>query len=686
MWGVLAGLFLTRSYLEAVYHIAGYGLTGMNPLLFLGSGLVLASVQSLFLGCFRRKGARFLLFFFLVTEYLLYGAQLVYLKIFRQTLQIQAAVQGGGDALGNYWKEALYGIARQWCPLLLMALPLVIWGMVLKKSRVLVRRQKWHRNILNLIPAVTGMGVFVLALLHGQIQENPAVEMYEAYADPKAVMEELGVCVAMQRDLQKVLGEPESEDLFLNLGSLTEEEKPDLEEKEPAPIIPEETSENAEEETELPSEHVLSIPFAELADTEEREAVKALHQYFGAKAPAKTNAYTGMFSGYNLIYLTAEGFAPCCIDETLTPTLYRLTHEGFQFENYYVPLWQTSTSDGEYVNCTGLLPDGQFSMRRSAENFLPTALPWYFAGEGVESLAYHNNSLSYYDRHKTHTNLGYDWNAALLGKLSEEEWGDHVFSLEHPDAWPQSDLEMIQATLPEYVEKERFHVYYLTVSGHLQYTFSGNAMAKKNQELVAELPYSERSKAYIACNIELDRALEALISGLSEAGKLEKTVICLSADHYPYGLENKEIEELLGEPLDEPFALYKNSLILWNAQMEPVVVEKPCSSLDVLPTLLNLFGFSYDSRLYPGNDILSDSAPLVIFSDHSFLTDTYAYDRKKNQAVSFDGQPVAPEELKARRKQVEDLFIVSAGVLKYDYYGTLREVLPQNVVSTWGKP
>ncbi|MCQ5134386.1 LTA synthase family protein, partial [Coprococcus eutactus] len=49
------------------------------------------------------------------------------------------------------------------------------------------------------------------------------------------------------------------------------------------------------------------------------------------------------------------------------------------------------------------------------------------------------------------------------------------------------------------------------------------------------------------------------------------------------------------------------------------------SSIDNLPTLLNLMGAEYDSRLILGRDILSDSAGLVLFPDRSYVTDTYEY-------------------------------------------------------------
>ena len=107
----------------------------------------------------------------------------------------------------------------------------------------------------------------------------------------------------------------------------------------------------------------------------------------------------------------------------------------------------------------------------------------------------------------SHPNLGYDYKGLGNG-------------LEVKETWPESDLEMMQVTLPEYINHEPFHVYYMTVSGHLLYTFSGNYIANKNKELVEHLPYSDEAKAYLATQIELDRALAYLLEQLEEAGVL----------------------------------------------------------------------------------------------------------------------------------------------------------------------
>ncbi len=374
--------------------------------------------------------------------------------------------------------------------------------------------------------------------------------------------------------------------------------------------------------------------------------------------------------------MTAEAFCPYAVRADLTPTLYKMMNSSFVFNNYYVPLWQTSTSDGEYVNCTGLIPDGRYSMKKTAVNNMAYTLPRFFAAEGVYSWGYHNHTLSYYDRHLTHPNLGYDFKASKPGDLSAEEWASRLFVMEDPYAWPASDYNMMVGTIPEYIGADRFHVYYMTVSGHLNYTFFGNRMARKNKDAVAGLNLSENSQAYIACQIELDKALQYLLAQLELAGKLENTVICLSADHYPYGLSKEHYEELAGKDLSGAMDMFRNCLILWNAGIqEPVIVNKACCSVDLLPTLLNLFGFDFDSRMYAGRDIFSSEEGLVIFNDMSFVSDTVAYNAIQDTATWLAGLPQETQDayMKAKKQDVADRYLFSAYILRNNYYDIVQQ-------------
>ena len=409
------------------------------------------------------------------------------------------------------------------------------------------------------------------------------------------------------------------------------------------------------------SPNVLNIDFAALAAAEQKEEIKTLHEYFASEEVTLKNEYTGMFEGYNLIYITAEGFAPYAMQDDLTPTLTKMATEGFVFKNFYSPLWMTSTIDGEFVNCTGPLPDRFHSLRRMAEHDMRFCLGNMFGELDYLTKAYHNHSYTYYDRDETHPNMGYDYKGRGNG-------------LNVTKQWPGSDLEMMELSVPEYIGTEPFHVYYMTVSGHMEYNFNGNRMSYINRKVVEELPYSDTAKAYIACNYELEKALTYLVEQLENAGVAERTVIALATDHYPYGLEKEVIDELVGHEVEETFELYKSALILWSPSMEePVEVNKYCSGIDIVPTLANLFGLEYDSRLYMGKDILSDSEGLVMFRDKSFITDRIMYNAANGEIIRLTEEELPEDYVKIMKQVVKNRFQISKGIIDLDYYSYLPE-------------
>jgi phosphoglycerol transferase MdoB-like AlkP superfamily enzyme len=292
--------------------------------------------------------------------------------------------------------------------------------------------------------------------------------------------------------------------------------------------------------------------------------------------------------------------------------MWNMRKEKFMQKAKWVTNAQIAVSTGTSGNSS--IPDyDHLALLGSGANYMGFSLPRFFAKEGVPSYAYHNNTMSYYDRHITHPNLGYIFKASKLGECSEAEYGQYIFPMENPGRWPSSDYEMMVGTTPEYMNLDRFHVYYMTVSGHMYYSFSGNSMSSRNKEAVKHLEMSENARAYYACHIELDKALEYLLEQLEAAGKLENTVICLSADHYPYAMTEEEYEELAGKDLEQNMDKFRNTLILWNAGIEePIIVDKACCSIDIIPTLLNLFGLEFDSRMYAGRDIFSTEEEMAL--------------------------------------------------------------------------
>ena len=408
-----------------------------------------------------------------------------------------------------------------------------------------------------------------------------------------------------------------------------------------------------------PGVHAMDIDFDALARDETDENLLLANQWFAQREPTPENEWTGYFQGKNLIWIVAESFSATALDPERTPTLWKLSHEGFVFDHFYTPLWGVSTSDGEYVTTTSLIPkSGVWSYSLSSDNYMPFSLGRQFRQEGYRTLAFHDYLYDYYDRFRTHQNMGYDFYAIGQG-----------LHLESADQFPPSDLEMMEQAVPMFADEDQFMVYMLTVSGHLNYTLEENAMSARHWDEVKDLPYSDPVKCYLASQLELEAAMTSLLDQLEAADQLEDTVIVLSADHYPYGLTEEEYSELLGHPVDPVFEIYENALILWSADLEePVHVDKYCSSLDLLPTLSNLFGLEYDSRLMMGSDILSDEPALVIFANYSFINAAGWYDSTTDRFTRWDGAEPDPQEVADMVADVQNRVAYSAVVLDYDYY------------------
>lgn len=295
-------------------------------------------------------------------------------------------------------------------------------------------------------------------------------------------------------------------------------------------------------------------------------------------------------------------------------------------------------------------------MSRSSSIYLPFSYGNLFKDYGYSANAYHDGIYTYYNRNKSLPNMGYTYKACY-----------HGLNI-NCGMWPQSDVEMIEATTNEYIANDRFVVYYMTVSGHLEYNFYGNNIAIKNQIYVKDLPYSDAIKAYLATQIELDKSVELLIQKLEESGKLDDTVIAISADHYPYGLSSDEITEYADYIKDTKFDIHKNSFLLWNSNMEESIkIDKYASSLDILPTILNLFNAEYDSRLLMGKDILSEDEGLIIYNDRSWITSKGKYDATDEIFTPF-ADNVDDEYIKQINTIVYNKFLMSKLILENDYY------------------
>ena len=585
-------------------------------------------------------------------------AQFIYYNLYESIISFYSATNGIVQIL-QFAKTILQVALNNWYIMFLMILPLIVLVVLHRFKKIDFEKIEYKERIITAIIAVISQvsALTCISLINtSDIYSNK--NLYFNVHSPTLTANRIGILTTMRLDLQRLIFGFE-EDIKEVISSDVIIETP------------------VEEKIEL-GENVLEIDWQNLIQNESNSKIKTIYEYIKNVQASNKNEYTGMFKGKNLVVFVAEAFTDLAIDEQITPTLYKLYKEGFQFDNFYTPLFPVSTADGEYITDTSLIPkEGTWSLRAVANNYIPYSYANIFEQQGYSSQAYHDHSAKYYDRDKYIKAMGYN------SYLARDTGLEKRMNLK---SWPSSDIDMINVTTSDYLTEQggNFVAYYMTVSGHLEYTTLGNNIVNKNWSIVKDLPYSKKAKGYLAAQLELDRAVELLIQRLEEAGELENTVILISGDHYPYGLSLDEINELSTYQRDDTFEKHHSTALIWNSEMqEPVKVDKIGCSLDLLPTMLNLFGVEFDSRLLMGTDLLSDNESLVIYSNRSFITQYGRYSsitKKFEPSTKVEDDFDSSEYVKKINSIIYNKYQISKLILENDFYRVLWNAMGWKIV------
>ena len=642
--------FFTLSFLEGILRMVVFGQIFEKIGLVLGFNGVIALVLTLATSLCSRKVNVILAMILQVFLLLLFGSQIVYDFIFG-SLYAVAQMQLGGAALTSFWKETLLAMCDGALYLLLLFVPILVFVFVRKLRDAAFERTGLKYGVLLLVLAVALQVLVIQGLKIGGTGYFTNYYFYnsnETTTDQAA--QRFGLLTAMRLELFPKAEEEQA------VPETTEVAQPEAE--------PEQESQPAgepEPEKGKIEYNVLDIHFDDLNKLTEDARIQALNDYCASLTGTNKNEYTGMLADYNLIVLCAESFDTGALHPEVTPTLYRMAQEGIVFNNYY-NTFPNTTTDGEYALCMGLYPDGtrnkeNASFKASIGNNLAYALGNVFQNQkGIQSYGYHNYVGSYYNRSETHPNMGYAMKFAEDGMTFTTDW-------------PASDLEMMEQSIDDYIGQEQFHAYYMTFSGHFRYDTTSNLIARRNWMEVNDLDYNFTPRAYLSCHIELEKAMVYLMQRLEEAGVADKTAIVLASDHFPYGLSDGQYSELVGYQIDK-FTKYKSSLIFWVGGMEePIEVDEYCCNVDILPTILNLWGFEYDSRLLAGTDVFSDGIHVAVLKDSSFYTDAVWLNASSGEIRYLVDESELPagyvEDMIAYVKKKAS---VSVDILNTDYY------------------
>lgn len=575
--------------------------------------------------------------------FFLFSAESIYFSFYKTICGVEALVYGG--QVLEFYEAILDHVKLNLLTLIFYFLPYLFFILISVKNIIGFEQVKIKQGLALIFVTF----IFMFSSLQLNIEDNLVKKLYFNTNDILKSTNYMGLMPSISLNAVKILikFEDKIDVVIPDIPGLEEPEEPTPEEK-------------------VYGENVTEIDFDALINSEKDKTVKNMHQYFKNQVVTNKNEYTGLFEGKNLIFITAEGFSPIAVNEEVTPTLYKLANNGFVFNNFYQPIYNCSTSDGEFVNLLSILPGvSTCSMVNTGKVLFPYSLGKIMKKYDYNTYAIHGWTYTYYNRDETYPNLGFTY------------YGYDRFNTKYKYAlkdikysWPTSDIDVMNSSYPIYSGDDKFVTYIMSISGHLQYNFTGgNAISTKNKNVVKDMEASTAIKAYVASQVEFDKSLEILLNNLERDGILDDTVIVVASDHYPYGLTNKQIMEYDKSVRDTNFDLYKNTLIVYNSTIEePIIVDKNVGSIDILPTLLNLFNVEYDSRLLIGKDIFSNANDLVIFNNKSWISDKGKYNSVKKKFIPFEGVEVDDNYVNGMNEIVNLKFQMSKLLISKDYY------------------
>lgn len=390
------------------------------------------------------------------------------------------------------------------------------------------------------------------------------------------------------------------------------------------------------------------------------QSVETIDDFFAAKEEHTTNDQSDIFNGYNLVTIMAESLDTRFISEELTPNLYSIMESSYTFEHYYTPVFQQgATGNSEFMTLTGLQAiDGTDENNNIVdvyhENVFPYALPNQLKGIGYNTYYFHSGYEWFYSRNVMIPNYGFE-----TVKFQED-----IYALGYDDFEERYDTDM-NIFLDTYVDySEPFYMNLLTYSGHGAYNQTDfdmyldtvNAAYPNNDFDYEIINYMEKL-------VELDLFVGDVIDTLDSEGVLDETVIVIYPDHFPYMLDRDIYEEFMGISITDK-EIHHQDIMIYNPNITPERFNLTGSTVDIAPTLLNMFDSNLEFRYFMGTDLFSTATNYVLFRDLTITDGTTYLDLEENYVGDIVNHVIFETALEKEIEAVE----VQKLILYTDYF------------------
>ena len=364
------------------------------------------------------------------------------------------------------------------------------------------------------------------------------------------------------------------------------------------------------------------ITFIKTKKSNNYEDINFLEEEYNKEEENYSTSYTGKYKDKNLILLQLEGTDNWLITEKDTPTLYNMMNNSINFTNHYSYYnGGGSTFNSEFAVNTGFITPLSYTQNAYTfnKNYFPYSLANLFKASDYSVNAFHMNNSEYYSRGTNYKNWGYE---NYYGLKDLGTYKDDSYTLDR-------ELILNETFQEKIFNSEKFVDYIITYSGHLPFTTEKGVCKKLViEDILAEEKLEELPNDYILPEMteedcarrqakETDYMVELLLNTLQEKGLIENTVIVVFTDHYLYTLSDQTILDKYTETSNN--LINKTPFFIWDNGETKKKITSVTSQLNIMPTLLNLFGLEYHPNYYIGEDALNNNYHgIVFFSDYSW--------------------------------------------------------------------
>ena len=349
-------------------------------------------------------------------------------------------------------------------------------------------------------------------------------------------------------------------------------------------------------------------------------ARSSIDAFFNNQAPHQENAFTGQLEGHNVVKITVESLDTRFIDPVISPTLYQMLNNGYHFDNIYVPVFQQgATCNSEFIATIGLYAVNSNDYMNNIcaaynTNAFPYSMPNQLKDAGYSTYYFHSGYELFYQRKYMIPQYGFETVRFI----------EDLYALGYTDYNERLDTEMMHFIDEFMVFEEPFYLQLLTYGLHGAYTHEDYLHHDPIINQVYDDELDSEIRVYLQKLYEFDLFLEGLVERLKEEGVYDNTLFVIYTDHYPYMLNQETLGDFLS--IDETSEeLFRQSLIVYNSNLQSHTFSQIGATIDIVPTVLNLVYPDADFSYFFGNDLFNVEDGYAFLHDLSIVDSTGRY-------------------------------------------------------------